>query len=70
MKKKKGGLGLAEVFLYTIPEDELLDVPGEELAEMADRIVEAFDVDLTAEPTYTEQALNEKYKQFLEYVQH
>lgn len=68
MKKKKRGLGLAEILLYAIPEDELLDVPEEELAEMADRIVEAFGVDLTEEPTYTEQALDEKYKQFLKYV--
>lgn len=68
VKKKKRMLDLAEVSLYTIPEDELLDVPGEELAEMADRIVEAFGVDLAEEPTYTEQALDEKYKQFLEYV--
>lgn len=68
MKKKKRGLDLAEVLLYTIPEDELLDVPEEELAEMADRIVEDFDVDLKAEPIYTEQELDKKYKQFLEYV--
>lgn len=68
MKKKKKVLDLAEVSLYTIPEDELLDVPEEELAEMADRIVEAFDVDLTEESGYTDQELDEKYKQFLEYV--
>ena len=66
--KKKRVLDVAEVSLYTIPEDELLDVPEEDLAEMADWIMEDFGVDLTAEPGYTDQELNEKYKQFLEYV--
>ena len=68
MKKKKNVLDLAEVSLYTIPEDELLDVPEEDLVEMADWILEDFNIDLTAGPECTDQELDEKYKKFLEYM--
>ena len=66
MKKKKRLLDLAEVSLYTIPEDELLDVPEEDLVEMADWILEDFDIDLTAGPGCTDQELDEKYLQFVQ----
>lgn len=66
MKKKKRVLDLAEVSLYTIPENELLDVPEEDLAEMADWILEDFGVALTAGPECTEQELDEKYLQFVQ----
>lgn len=69
MMKKKRGLNLVEVSLYTIPEDMLLDIPVKELNEMADRILMDFNVDLMAPPEYTKQELDEKYKDFMEKIE-
>lgn len=55
--------------LCLIPEDQLLNVPEEQLEELAAYNLMVLDVDLSdGEPQYTEQELEEKYQNFLKSV--
>lgn len=51
--------------LCLIPEDQLLNVPDEQLEALAAYNLMVLDVDLSdGEPRYTEQELEEKYADF------
>lgn len=55
--------------LCLVPEDQLLNVPDEQLEMLAAYNLMVLDVDLSdGEPQYTEQELEEKYQNFLKSV--